>query len=226
MDVEDSQYLDSQTALIPITPMEDEDAAAADVSSDSMGSQSLSLPASSLSLTNMLHGDELLSKILSNPEFIEKIVRNYGIVNNSQGVNQAEANAPSAGGQVALAPSQLPATPYAAASSPAEAPPAKDFNYYKSLIQEHGGERRETFPHSGGGGSHYTHQPPPATQDTSHNFRPREQRPKIMKPCMYFNSSRGCRNGANCAYQHDAAFQPRGSNSVSKRMKMDSEISS
>lgn len=30
-------------------------------------------------------------------------------------------------------------------------------------------------------------------------------RPRIRKPCLYFNTPRGCRNGANCNFLHDPA---------------------
>ncbi|KAF7817628.1 zinc finger CCCH domain-containing protein 6 [Senna tora] len=294
IDVADSHYTDSQTALIPITPIEDGDAAE-DMSSgsmapfdDSMGSQPPSLPvgvpkgsnspasvelahdvaAASLALTNIVHSSEhgnlidheLLNKILSSPELIEKLVRDYGTVSNSQGVpnarsnpaafphppttvNQVETSTTSAafsasasypslsGGQVVFNPSQsltLPAvSPVTVSSSAIGGPPAKDSNYYKSLIQQHGGERQETLPYSG---NCYMQQQPVGSQETTHNYRSREQKTKIMKPCIYFNSPRGCRNGVNCAYQHDAEFRPRGSAvpgiQNSKRMKLDSEISS
>ncbi|GAB4852496.1 hypothetical protein Ancab_016710 [Ancistrocladus abbreviatus] len=112
-------------------------------------------------------------------------------------------------------------------SYPVTAPTAKDINYYKSLIQLHGGEKEaETIPpfvsrnnqHGG------------ANQDSVENFKPRESKPKIMKPCIYFNSPKGCRHGANCAYQHDASLQQRATSipemQSAKRMKMDREIGS
>ncbi|GKV17879.1 hypothetical protein SLEP1_g28334 [Rubroshorea leprosula] len=102
----------------------------------------------------------------------------------------------------------------------------KDVNYYKNLIQQHGGERQERAQQFGG---RYNHQPG-ANQELVNNPKSRDLRPKIMKPCIYFNSSRGCRNGANCAYQHDASSQQRGNGIPevpnAKRMKMDREISS
>ncbi|KAI6688322.1 hypothetical protein NL676_025150 [Syzygium grande] len=104
------------------------------------------------------------------------------------------------------------------------AAPAKDLNYYKSLIQQHGGERRETPQQYGGP---YGHQPL-TIQEPASNPKLRESKGKIMKPCIYFNSSRGCRNGANCAYQHDIPLQPRSSGMAEtqngKRMKLDREI--
>lgn len=105
--------------------------------------------------------------------------------------------------------------------------PAKDINYYKSLIQQHGGERQDAPP------------PPPFSNRSNHhldsvqeqpiNSRSRDSKPKIMKPCIYFNSSRGCRHGVNCAYLHDGApSQQRVANMPevqnAKRMKMDREI--
>ncbi|TKY75229.1 Zinc finger CCCH domain-containing protein 6 [Spatholobus suberectus] len=202
---------------------------------------------------------ELLNNILNNPEVIEKLVRDYGATNNSQYVhnagsssatfsnppipiNQGETTTPSSvvlsatssftsptGGQVAPVSTQWPPRPAVSAaivSSPVEVPAAKDVNYYKSLIQQHGGDKQETLPYSS---KRQIHQPV-TNYESTYNHRSKGSKPKIMKPCIFFNSSRGCRNGANCAYQHDASFQPRG-NTVSgiqssKRMKMDNEISS
>lgn len=111
-----------------------------------------------------------------------------------------------------------------APSPSAGAPVKKDINYYKSLIQQHGGERRETMPQF----AHQSNQPPGSSQEPLNVMKPRESKPKIMKPCIYFNSSRGCRNGANCAYQHDMSSQQRVSSipevQNAKRVKLDREI--
>lgn len=115
--------------------------------------------------------------------------------------------------------------PSAPSTPPIGASQAKDINYYKNLIQQHGSERQETPQQFG---SRYNHQV--GTSQDLVNPKTRESKPKIMKPCIYFNSSRGCRNGANCAYQHDASSQQKGSSmpevQSAKRMKMDREISS
>ncbi|XP_061350788.1 zinc finger CCCH domain-containing protein 6 [Gastrolobium bilobum] len=293
MDVEDSHFIDDQTALIPITPIEDEDAAA-DALSDSLdvsqsreltpgilkGSNSATnmqlarglvsdVAAASVALTNIVksneHGNlidhELLNNILNNPEVIEKLVRDYGVTNNSQYVhnvgsisssvafshppipiNQGETTTPSSVafsatssytpptvGQVGPVSTQWlprPAVSSVIVSSPVEVPSTKDANYYKSLIQQHGGDKQETLAYS----SNHTTQQPITNYETAYHRRTKVSKPKIMKPCIFFNSSRGCRNGANCAYQHDASFQPRGGSVTglqnSKRMKMDNEISS
>ncbi|KAL2346259.1 hypothetical protein Fmac_000259 [Flemingia macrophylla] len=202
---------------------------------------------------------ELLSNILNNPEVIEKLVRDYGATNNSQYVhnvgsslaaafsnppilvNQGETAPPSSvvfsatssyatptGGQVTPASAPWPprsVVSSAVVSSPVEVPAPKDVNYYKSLIQQHGGDKQETLPYSS---KRQVHQPA-TNYETTYNQRAKGSKPKIMKPCIFFNSSRGCRNGANCSYQHDTSYQPRG-NAVSgiqssKRMKMDNEIS-
>ncbi|XWS20983.1 hypothetical protein CRYUN_Cryun30bG0016100 [Craigia yunnanensis] len=102
----------------------------------------------------------------------------------------------------------------------------KDVNYYKNLIQQHGGEKQGPAQKFN---SRYNHHLRP-NQELINNPKSRDSKTKIMKPCMYFNSSRGCRNGANCAYQHDRTSQNRGNNVPdapnAKRMKMDREISS
>ncbi|KAI3432026.1 C3H1-type domain-containing protein [Psidium guajava] len=210
---------------------------------------------------------ELLIQILSDPKMIEKLVKDYGTITetqippNTRGgsvglsnprsfVSSVETGMPS----VATSSSGLsyshtsgpllyshhtgvgmgppltaplpPQTVMQAASSSAIRPatPAKDLNYYKSLIQQHGGERRETPQQYG---SPYGHQPL-TIQEPANNPKSRDSKGKIMKPCIYFNSSRGCRNGANCAYQHDTSLPPRSSGMAEaqngKRMKLDREI--
>ncbi|XP_071685859.1 zinc finger CCCH domain-containing protein 6-like [Rutidosis leptorrhynchoides] len=85
----------------------------------------------------------------------------------------------------------------------------KDINYYKSLIQQHGGEKPETVNNN---------------NNNSNNVqKTRDMKPKIMKPCIYFNSARGCRNGANCVFQHERVSSLPEAQSA-KRMKMDREI--
>nr|AFK47452.1 unknown [Lotus japonicus] len=284
VDVENSHHIDGQIPLIPITPIEDDDAVADTVSNVS---QSLEQPtgilkvsssatnmhlagglgsdvaAAAAALTNIVKSNErgnlidheLLKNILRSPEVIEKLVRDYGVTNNSQYVhnvgpssaafsrppiatNQGENALLSSvtssyihptGGQAASVSTQWvprPVVNSVSVASPVEVPSKKDANYYKSLIQQHGGDKQETFPYS----SSNQIQQPVNQYETAYNPRAKALRPKIMKPCIFFNSSRGCRNGANCSYQHDASFQQRGSTvsgiQSSKRMKLDNEISS
>ncbi|RDY07299.1 hypothetical protein CR513_08604, partial [Mucuna pruriens] len=48
------------------------------------------------------------------------------------------------------------------------------------------------------------------------NITTEEVKFKIQKPCKYFNSSRGCRNGSNCRYQHNVSGMSR----IAKRLKL------
>lgn len=203
---------------------------------------------------------ELLIKILSNPKMIEKLVTDYGTAaTQSSPVSRAspvalpdpppaKINRTQSGTPLSAAPPggpfypqpngaamgplpnpRLPSPSGIPVSSQASvgAPPAKDINYYKSLIQQHGGDRQEAPPQYGN--RHHSHQSV-ANQESVNSYKSRDSKPKIMKPCMYFNSPRGCRHGANCAYQHDTSFQQRGSTlpdvQSTKRIKMDREISS
>ncbi|KAF4355885.1 hypothetical protein G4B88_018836 [Cannabis sativa] len=97
----------------------------------------------------------------------------------------------------------------------------KDMDYYKSLIQQHGGDRRENPPLYG---NRYSYQQV-LNQETVKSRKSREPKPKLIKPCIYFNSSRGCRHGANCAYQHEGSVQQSGSSTPemknAKRTKFD-----
>ncbi|KAG0501802.1 hypothetical protein HPP92_001874 [Vanilla planifolia] len=147
---------------------------------------------------------DLLIKILSDPSMLEKLVSEYGT------------------------PKQTPPSPLPMACSSTSGanalptvsptrPPVKDASYYKSLIQKHGGEPQESSKqfHLGnmyteGGG-------------LGHGQRQRESRnPKVSKPCAYFNTPRGCRQGANCSYLHVAlASQQMEQMRGAKRVKLD-----
>lgn len=115
-----------------------------------------------------------------------------------------------------------------ASASPSFVPSQpRDLNYYKNLIQQHGGDRQETLQQFG---NRLSHQQPGTSQEFANNPKSRDSKPKIMKPCIYFNSSRGCRHGSKCAYQHDTSSQQRSNNMPegqnAKRMKLDRQISS
>lgn len=197
---------------------------------------------------------ELLIKILHNPKMIENLVE-YGPAANLQtifkpilppvnvsdpplhlinrmetGTSSSAATAsrpfhPQPNGAVPFIVSRPPPPGMAPVSSqPSSVGASKDFSYYKTLIQQHGGERQEALPQFG---SHHNHLLG-GNQESVNKLKPRDLKPKIMKPCIYFNSSRGCRHGANCAYQHDALLEQR-VNSMqdvqsAKRMKLDREI--
>ncbi|CAK8569492.1 unnamed protein product [Lathyrus sativus] len=289
LNVEDFHYMDDHTVVIPITPVEDGDVTAEmlshslkqyDVSQshvlspgifeNSNSATSMSdVAAASVALTSIVksseHGNlidrELLNNILNNPEVIEKLVRDYGVQNNAQyvqnmgsssgvfshptnRVNQVETTTTSSnpflstsfythtngGPMAANIPTQWHSRPVmssAIAATPVDPPSTKDVNYYKSLIQQHGGDQQEALPYSSG---NRQNQHPLTNIESVHNFRAKGSKPKIMKPCIFFNSSRGCRNGTNCTFQHDASFQQQGNPVAgmrsSKRMKMDNEISS
>lgn len=199
---------------------------------------------------NNEHGNmidhELLIKILSNPMMIEKLVTDPQAATRSPSmtssdplplhINSTECIAPlstvvssghfypqaNIGGMGHVSDPSLSSTIPVSSSPSVGPPPAKDINYYKSLIQQHGGDSFAPF-----GNSHSHHS---ANQESFNGFKTRDSKPKIMKPCIYFNSSRGCRHGANCSYQHDASFQQRGTSVAevqsAKRMKVDREISS
>ncbi|XP_030975944.1 zinc finger CCCH domain-containing protein 30-like [Quercus lobata] len=79
-----------------------------------------------------------------------------------------------------------------------EAQPVKDANYYKNLIRQHGGEKQTQEPiHAQNGHNHF--------QDLKlvQNIKHGELKAKNQKPCVYFNSQKGCRNGNKCPYKHD-----------------------
>ncbi|KAL8030686.1 hypothetical protein ABFX02_14G301700 [Erythranthe guttata] len=110
------------------------------------------------------------------------------------------------------------------------APMKKDVNYYKSLIQLHGGEKRDVLPQF----VHQDNRQMMINQQPISNFlmKSRESsNPKIMtRPCVYFNTPKGCRHGANCTYQHDTTSYQHRLNGyapevqIAKRVKLDREI--
>ncbi|KAG6536198.1 zinc finger CCCH domain-containing protein 30-like [Zingiber officinale] len=94
----------------------------------------------------------------------------------------------------------------------------RDANYLKSLVQQHGGEKQDTS-------SYHNNIVAGNVDIVNGSGHQREARPKIPRPCAFFNTPKGCRHGANCSYQHDPSLpprtqQPRGS----KRIKLDGGI--
>ncbi|XWS33843.1 hypothetical protein CRYUN_Cryun22dG0117800 [Craigia yunnanensis] len=107
-----------------------------------------------------------------------------------------------------------------------EANPVKDTNYIKNLIKEHGREKQEDKRYNNSQtGSYFNH-----IQNLKlvQNLKPVVLKAKFRKACMYFNSSKGCRQGFNCAYLHDKSFQWRTDRMLeaptAKRMKLGREI--
>ncbi|KAJ4916220.1 Zinc finger CCCH domain-containing protein 6 [Raphanus sativus] len=291
-DVDNSDYDDQQTVVIPFLVVEDDDVvmdtapilptqSGVDVGTvqsvrDENTSTSSTLPpatseimAALAALSNIkeqgsssMIDPDLLMKFLSNPKMMESLVANCGSagsVSSSSATHEANGvvttTAPvSSNGQYNPQPAVshipppmvYPPTPAPSDQSNYGAPPplaARDASYYKSLIQKHGGERQEALPaqqHLGG----YRHSLQPGrgepnpemvnNNNNNNNQRPRDSKPKIMRPCMFFNTPRGCRNGASCLFQHDAtttAYQPRNINNrninnnpemqFAKRMRFD-----
>ncbi|KAK7262941.1 hypothetical protein RJT34_30523 [Clitoria ternatea] len=132
---------------------------------------------------------------------------------------------PSATGSMhaAVNQAQSPATtmPYKLCTGSALA--VKDANYYKNLIRQHGADKQDMQDsHIGIRHSNFQDLKP------VHNIKQGEVKHKIQKPCIYFKSSRGCRNGTNCPYQHDVSAQWGAGNVLgaqnAKRLKLGSEI--
>ncbi|CAJ1942391.1 unnamed protein product [Sphenostylis stenocarpa] len=100
--------------------------------------------------------------------------------------------------QVQSTPSTLPYK----LSTGSSAFAVKDANYYKNLIRQHGADKHDMQDsHIGIRHSNFQDMKP------VHNFKQGEVKHKIQKPCIYFKSSKGCRNGSNCPYQHDVSAQ-------------------
>lgn len=124
-----------------------------------------------------------------------------------------------------------PAVPSVSMNPPASSSQAINFsrgiNYYKTLIHQHGGERQEPLEQHGTQfGMYQQSNPTQTTVDVASSGTAQGQYSKARhtKPCAYFNTARGCRNGANCTFLHDVSAarkeQPKGA----KRLKLDSRI--
>ncbi|GMI76956.1 hypothetical protein like AT1G19860 [Hibiscus trionum] len=109
----------------------------------------------------------------------------------------------------------LSVMPVQAAMQTMEANTVKDANYFKNLIREHGREKEEAKSHNmSQTGSHLNH---------IQNLKPGASKIKFRKPCMFYSSSKGCRQGSNCAYLHDIKSLQWQTRSA-KRMKLSGEI--
>lgn len=252
MGSDDIYYNDQHTPLIPITPIEDEDTSPATSSTPtnhiptSMAFQSANgmpppgmvpgiepdvVNAAYTALTTAMSSSQgnlidpnLLIKILSTPTLIEKLVSTHGPPSAATLPPVTAAHVPSSSSSSTTSshypPPQrpVPVPPVHVSVLPPPPPPPlaaavevkKDISYYKSLIQQHGGEKGEGM-------------------SSNNTLKTREVKGKINKPCIYYNSTRGCRHGANCVYQHDGLSQQQRVSSMpeaqsAKRMKMDREI--
>ncbi|XP_051139647.1 zinc finger CCCH domain-containing protein 6-like [Andrographis paniculata] len=244
-DAEDSTMNEQFPPLVPITAVEDEDAAI-DSDTPPAGVEPGVVAAAEAALSSyMSRGDQsnnlidrdLLIKILSDPKMIGQLVANQAAATSSttlpplppppsssfhaapaigtstmqQHMVPGSRHSPSPTTSILCPPTtsapygpntRNPARPpvtgpfyppihpgtvsnVRASSSDAVAAASRDINYYKSLIQQHGST-----------------QPLPVTT-TSQEIKMREPKPKMSKPCIYFNTPRGCRNGANCTYLHE-----------------------
>ncbi|XP_047962249.1 uncharacterized protein LOC125207077 isoform X2 [Salvia hispanica] len=108
-----------------------------------------------------------------------------------------------------------------------------DLQYHKSLIKQHG-EIQETgndnVPKIGQSGNYMQ------GLERAHKITKIETVPKYRKPCLYFTSPTGCRNGFNCSFQHDvpgqwkangaveAPINPVAMAPVPKRMKLNEQF--
>ncbi|OIV92689.1 hypothetical protein TanjilG_18040 [Lupinus angustifolius] len=85
----------------------------------------------------------------------------------------------------------------------------KDANYYKNLIKQHGADKKVTYDSKIG-----IHHNNFEDFKSVKNIKTGVMISKIQKPCIYFKSQRGCRNGSHCPYLHDISDQWRVSNVI------------
>ncbi|KAF2936357.1 zinc finger CCCH domain-containing protein 30 [Oryza sativa Japonica Group] len=111
--------------------------------------------------------------------------------------------------------------------------PGRGVGYYKTLIHQHGGERLEQpFEQHGMQFGMYRQPGPPQNggidaMNGAAAMVSRDGKVRPMKPCAYFNSPKGCRNGASCTFLHDASAPTRKDHQKqkgSKRIKLDNTM--
>ncbi|KAK8916063.1 Zinc finger CCCH domain-containing protein 6 [Platanthera zijinensis] len=162
---------------------------------------------------------DLLIKLLCDPSMLEKLASEHAIP--KQGQLPAQPPPTVAHPEPIFAPIPAPnldspplcsprVTIPRATAVPVNPLPAKDANYYKSLIQKHGGDWHEmTEPAPPYETSHEYHSNPLGSiyrEGGRHEQKQNESRkPRTGKPCAYFNTPRGCRQGASCSYLHDSS---------------------
>ncbi|CAJ1930368.1 unnamed protein product [Sphenostylis stenocarpa] len=70
----------------------------------------------------------------------------------------------------------------------------KDVNYYMNLVNDPDDNKKDMRSRNNFRDS---------KQSRNNTTNPEEEKFKIHKPCKYFKTSRGCRNGSNCRYEHE-----------------------
>ncbi|KAK1296077.1 Zinc finger CCCH domain-containing protein 6 [Acorus calamus] len=190
---------------------------------------------------------DLLINILSNPEMLENLVSDFTKPASKNGILQQKIDLKQIPVVTTPAPSLVhvntprqcysatnPVIPLPVSATPQPpivnaTPPVKDISYYKSLIQQHGSDRQEEGPDRSNvrfGNQQNHHTSPPDVGFTKRNEQQQQRKTQIAKPCLYFNTWKGCIHGANCLYLHDATLMHREQPPPpsSKRMKVDKEI--
>jgi hypothetical protein len=100
--------------------------------------------------------------------------------------------------------------------------PAKDANYYKSLIKQHGGENlASTNPDITGttaGAMQFKSQ--------KHGvFGARDvTKSKFQKTCAFFNTARGCRHGDSCMILHESSINLRDERAKKSRVASEGHL--
>ncbi|CAJ2635732.1 zinc finger CCCH domain-containing protein 6-like isoform X1 [Trifolium pratense] len=88
----------------------------------------------------------------------------------------------------------------------------KDVNYYLNLIRQHGADGHDMQDSQIG-----TRRSNFQDKISVNNNNQGEVKFKSKKQCIYFNSSKGCRNGSDCPFQHDVSAQSEAGNFLGGR---------
>jgi hypothetical protein len=87
-------------------------------------------------------------------------------------------------------------------TSTGSASSVKDVDYYKNLIRQHGADGHDMLDSQIG-----TRRSNFQDKNPVNNNNQGEVKFKSKKQCIYFNSTKGCRNGSDCPFQHDVSAQ-------------------
>lgn len=138
-------------------------------------------------------------------------------------------------------PNVLPTTTQTITSGPKWAGPQNE-QYYKNLIQQHGGPNKNDYIHQNGlhyrkeliqqhGGGQQGFERSTQLQPGNmggHSSVLDANKAKFRKNCLYFNTPKGCRRGSSCLFLHELVDRPRMDESdmpQTKRAKVEIEIS-
>lgn len=184
-------------------------------SSGALGAEPDVAAAAKVALTAIIKSSEegslidhdLLIKLLSEPSMLNRLLSNYNVPKQTEVPSLPTPTLcnRTVTSEALNRDSPLPTNLPIRSSSVEAVPRVKDASYYKSLVQLHGGDRQKTA-------------------SAVENVKNRDFEGRVQKPCIYFNTEKGCRYGESCFFSHDVGLAKRYSGRHGKRIKLDGRI--